>query len=88
MLNAFAAEPKAVLLLSLQNSPSGMNLVCANHCLIVHPMFAETPEQARANEKQAVGRIVRTGQMNPCHIYRFVTANTIEEELSQQLRAP
>ena len=26
---------------------------------------------------------VRTGQTKPCQIYRFATANTIEEELSQ-----
>ena len=58
-LEAFAKEPKSVLLLSLENDPSGMNLVAANHCLLVHPMSTSDPEQAAAWEKQAIGRICR-----------------------------
>ena len=86
MLTAFERSPKSVLLLSLEGSPSGMNLVCANHCLLVHPMFTDDPAQARAWEKQAIGRIVRTGQTRPCHIYRFITEETIEDELWRRQR--
>ena len=35
-LQTFKETPKSVLLLSLEDSPSGMNLVNANHCLLVH----------------------------------------------------
>ena len=52
----------SVLLLSLADSVSGMNLVCANHCILVHPMFAASPARALAYERQAVGRVRRQGQ--------------------------
>jgi len=84
VLAAFGAEPKSVLLLSLENSPSGMNLICANHCLLVHPMFSDSVDEAVAWERQAIGRICRQGQEKPCHIYRFATKNTIEAELFAQ----
>jgi SNF2 family DNA or RNA helicase len=84
ILEAFAKTPRSVLLLSLESSPSGMNLVSANHCLLVHPMFTDNPAQAIAYERQAIGRICRQGQLKPCHIYRFVTKQTIEEELARK----
>merc|ERR1712118_39788 len=85
-MGAFAKETKSVLLLSLENDPSGMNLVCANHCLLVHPMSTSDPEQAAAWEEQAIGRICRQGQEKKCHIYRFQTMQTIEEDLFKQQR--
>ena len=81
ILRDFKATPKSVLLLSLEQSPSGMNLVNANHCLLVHPMFTGSQEEADRFESQAIGRICRQGQTKPCFIYRFVTKDTIEEEL-------
>merc|ERR1712096_6324 len=83
-LAAFEKEKKGVLLLSLESSPSGMNLVSANHCLLVHPMFTDKREDAIAWERQAIGRICRQGQEKPCHIYRFQTMGTIEQELFAQ----
>lgn len=73
----------SVLLLSLADSVSGMNLVCANHCILVHPMFAENRSRALAYERQAVGRVHRQGQERKVHVYRFVTKNTIEEDLAK-----
>ena len=52
ILEAFNKTKKSVLLLSLEQSPSGMNLVSANHCLLVHPMFTDSPGQAAAWERQ------------------------------------
>jgi SNF2 family DNA or RNA helicase len=80
-LEDFKTTPKSVLLLSLGDSPSGMNLVNANHCLLVHPMFSDSPGEASRFERQAIGRICRQGQTKPCFIYRFVTKGTIEEDL-------
>ena len=51
-LQDFKDTPKSVLLLSLEHSPSGMNLVNANHCLLVHPMFSDSPEEASRFETQ------------------------------------
>jgi SNF2 family DNA or RNA helicase len=87
VLEAFNKTPKSVLILSLEQSPSGMNLVSANHCLLVHPMFTDSPGQAAAWERQAIGRICRQGQTKPCFVYRFVTKGTIEEELARKHHA-
>ena len=86
-LQNFKQTAKSVLLLSLEESPSGMNLVNANHCLLVHPMFAQDPDEACRFERQAVGRICRQGQAKPCFIYRFVTKGTIEEEFLRKHHA-
>jgi SNF2 family DNA or RNA helicase len=84
ILNEFKRTPKSVLLLSLEQSPSGMNLVNANHCLIIHPMLTDSQEEADRFERQAIGRICRQGQTKPCFIYRFVTKGTIEEDLLRE----
>ena len=83
-IDAFKQTPKSVLLLSLEQDVSGMNLVNANHCLLVHPLFSEeedSAEEASRFETQAIGRICRQGQTKQCFIYRFVTKGTIEEEI-------
>merc|ERR1712032_365666 len=69
------------LVLSLEQSPSGMNLTAANHVLLVHPMHAANHAAAVACEQQAIGRIRRQGQTKTCHVHRFFTRNTIEEDL-------
>ena len=62
-----------------------MNLITANHCLLVHPMFTDSPEEARRFETQAIGRICRQGQTKPCFVYRFVTGGTIEAKFGLTL---
>lgn len=81
ILAQFAKQRRGVLLLSLESSPSGMNLIHANHCLLVHPMSTDNADTAIAWERQAIGRICRQGQEKKCHIYRFMTADTVEAEL-------
>lgn len=76
-------SPK-MLLLSLEESASGTNLTAANHVLIVHPMEASTKEEAVAFEMQAVGRVRRPGQQRRIHIWRFVTMETIEQEITEE----
>jgi SWI/SNF-related matrix-associated actin-dependent regulator of chromatin subfamily A3 len=80
-IDAFKQTPKSVLLLSLEQDVSGMNLVNANHCLLVHPLFSDSTEEASRFETQAIGRICRQGQTKRCFIYRFVTKGTIEEDI-------
>jgi len=77
----------SILLLSLQQSPSGMNLVCARNLLLVHPMSARNRDEAINFERQAIGRVVRQGQRRKVRIYRFVTKDTIEEEIAQRHHA-
>jgi hypothetical protein len=76
----------SVLLLSLENSPSGMNLACAHHVLFVHPMHAERCEDAVSQELQAIGRVRRRGQNHTVHVHRFVACGTVEEALTRQHR--
>lgn len=76
------SEKSSILLLSLEQSPSGMNLVCARNIFLVHPMHARNREEAINFERQAIGRVVRQGQKKKVRVYRFVTHDTIEEEIS------
>eukprot|EP00928_Gymnodinium_smaydae_P065469 TRINITY_DN4860_c0_g1_i1.p1 TRINITY_DN4860_c0_g1~~TRINITY_DN4860_c0_g1_i1.p1 ORF type:complete len:907 (+),score=152.84 TRINITY_DN4860_c0_g1_i1:1724-4444(+) len=71
-----------VLLASLEKSPSGMNLVCCHHLILVHPMYAESRETALGYERQALGRVRRRGQEETVHVYRFYTRDTVEEKLT------
>eukprot|EP00913_Durusdinium_trenchii_P019111 g17960.t1 len=76
-------EGPRMLLLSLEESASGTNLTAANHVLIVHPMQAESKEEAVAFEMQAVGRVRRPGQQKKIYIWRFVTCDTIEQTITE-----
>jgi len=77
-----------VLILSLERAASGLNLTAANHVLFVHPMNAATVSTANDYEQQAIGRIRRVGQTrSEVHVWRFVTANTVEEHISKLHRA-
>lgn len=79
-----ARSKKDVLLLSLEQNASGTNLTVASHVLLVHPMNADTEEQAVAFELQAIGRIRRWGQLRPeVHLWRFCALGTAEEELTR-----
>lgn len=80
----FEVDSPKMLLLSLEESASGTNLTAANHVLIVHPMEASTKEEAVAFEMQAVGRVRRPGQQRKIHIWRFVTMETIEQEITEE----
>merc|ERR1719321_753529 len=72
------------LLLSLEESASGTNLTAANHVVFVHPMDAESKEEAVAFEMQAIGRVKRPGQMRKIHIWRFVTVGTVEQQITEE----
>ena len=77
-----------VLLLSLAQSASGTNLTAASHVVFLHPMLAASVDLATQYELQAIGRARRHGQLNPCvHVWRFVTANTIEQAITEQHQA-
>jgi hypothetical protein len=80
----YEADSPRMLLLSLEESASGTNLTAANHVLIVHPMEAATRDEAVAFEMQAVGRVRRPGQQRKIHIWRFVTVDTVEQEITEE----
>eukprot|EP00435_Cladocopium_sp_Y103_P046077 s610_g13.t1 len=80
----YESEGPRMLLLSLEESASGTNLTAANHVLIVHPMEAESKEEAVAFEMQAVGRVRRPGQAKKIFIWRFVTVDTVEQQITEE----
>ena len=65
----------SVLLLSLKAGGVGLNLVSANHMLVLEPTWNPSVED------QCFDRIHRMGQKKPVHIYRFVTNSSIEEKV-------
>eukprot|EP00746_Dinoflagellata_sp_MGD_P127724 gnl/MRDRNA2_/MRDRNA2_62227_c0_seq1.p1 gnl/MRDRNA2_/MRDRNA2_62227_c0~~gnl/MRDRNA2_/MRDRNA2_62227_c0_seq1.p1 ORF type:complete len:1902 (+),score=464.19 gnl/MRDRNA2_/MRDRNA2_62227_c0_seq1:92-5797(+) len=77
-------KENGVLLLSLEQSPTGMNLVQCHHVFLIHPMHAQTKERAVAFELQAIGRVRRQGQEKKVVVHRFVTQNTVEEEITKR----
>ncbi|CAE7513671.1 RAD5 [Symbiodinium sp. CCMP2456] len=86
ILRRFQEEQEAstprVLVLSLQRAASGTNLTAASHVLFVHPMNAESVEEALAYESQAVARVRRCGQTSSAvTVWRFFTAQTVEEHI-------
>lgn len=66
-----------VMLLSITAGGAGLNLVAANHVLLLEPHFNP------ASEDQAADRVFRVGQHKPVHIHRLLCTNTIEEHVRQ-----
>jgi len=77
-------QENQILLLSLERSPTGMNLVCCHHLILVHPMVAENRETALSFERQAIGRVRRQGQTEKVNVYRLFVRETMEEELVRE----
>jgi len=75
---------RVLLLNVMDESASGANLTSANHAIFLSPLLALTKEIYDANETQAVGRLVRYGQVKHVYVWRFLTKNTIDEEIYQQ----
>ncbi len=59
----------------------GLNLVEANHVLLVEPLLNP------AQELQAIGRVHRIGQKRHTTVHRFLIRNTIEERMHKMLRS-
>lgn len=62
-------------LISLKAGGVGLNLTAADYVFLLDPWWNQ------AAEEQAVARAHRIGQHRPVFIYRFVSANTLEEQI-------
>ncbi|XP_038722963.1 E3 ubiquitin-protein ligase SHPRH isoform X2 [Tripterygium wilfordii] len=71
------SEPKSiqVLLLLIQHGANGLNLLEAQHVVLVEPLLNP------AAEAQAIGRVHRIGQENRTLVHRFIVKNTVEESI-------
>ncbi|KAF9006107.1 hypothetical protein BDQ17DRAFT_1352752 [Cyathus striatus] len=80
-------KERVLLLNVMDESASGANLTCANHAIFLSPLLAPSMEIYTACETQAIGRLVRYGQTKHVHVWRFLVANTIDEEIYTQRKA-
>jgi SNF2 family DNA or RNA helicase len=78
------SEERVLLLNVMDVSASGANLTSANHAIFLSPLLAPTQEIYDACETQAIGRLRRYGQTNHVYVWRFLTTNTIDEEIYKQ----
>eukprot|EP01103_Thecamoeba_quadrilineata_P004929 TRINITY_DN1479_c0_g1_i2.p1 TRINITY_DN1479_c0_g1~~TRINITY_DN1479_c0_g1_i2.p1 ORF type:complete len:1029 (-),score=183.17 TRINITY_DN1479_c0_g1_i2:146-3232(-) len=67
-----------VILLSLDRTASGSNLMEATHVILFEPVDSSSKEIVRAIESQAIGRAYRQGQSNRVVVVRFIIRETIE----------
>ncbi|CAJ1970559.1 unnamed protein product [Sphenostylis stenocarpa] len=64
-----------VLLLLIQHGANGLNLLEAQHVVLVEPLLNP------AAEAQAISRVHRIGQKNKSLIHRFIVKNTVEDSI-------
>ena len=62
-------------LISLKAGGVGLNLTAADYVFLLDPWWNQ------AAEEQAIARAHRIGQHHPVFVYRFVSANTLEEQI-------
>ncbi|KAG6868739.1 hypothetical protein C0993_011318 [Termitomyces sp. T159_Od127] len=75
------SKERVLLLNVMDESASGANLTSANHAIFLSPLLAPSKEIYKACETQAVGRLVRFGQTKHVYVWRFLTLNTIDDEI-------
>lgn len=76
-----SSDKVRLILLSSEDTVSGLHLTNATHMIIFHPF--DGPD-AIANEKQGIARAWRSGLDHPVQLIRFITRNSIEEQLAIQ----
>jgi SNF2 family DNA or RNA helicase len=64
-----------VLLINLRAGGTGLNLVEANHIILMEPYWND------AEEQQAINRCYRIGQTKDVHVYKLAIQNSIEDWL-------
>ncbi|KAG6861443.1 hypothetical protein C0995_016534 [Termitomyces sp. Mi166 len=75
------SKERVLLLNVMDESASGANLTSANHAIFLSPLLAPSKEIYKACETQAVGRLVRFGQTKHVYVWRFLTMNTIDDDI-------
>ena len=67
-----------ILLLPLKSGAIGLNLIEANHVVMVEPLLNVGVEH------QAINRVHRIGQTRETHVHRFLVEDTIEIEIANR----
>ena len=72
-----------IIMMSSENSVSGINLTQATHVILLHPFWTDKGEAVDlAYEKQGISRAYRFGLNHPLKIVRFAVRGTVEEEIT------
>lgn len=72
-----------IIMLSSEDSVSGINLTQATHVILLHPFWTDQGEAVDlAWEKQGISRAYRGGLDHPLKVVRFAVKDTVEEELT------
>ncbi|QOQ39039.1 DEAD/DEAH box helicase [Trueperella pecoris] len=75
LIKRFSRGEAPIFLISLKAGGTGLNLTMADYAILTDPWWNP------AAEDQAVDRAHRIGQTRPVHVYRLVSAGTIEEKV-------
>ena len=77
-LEDFRTDPTVeVMLMSLKAAALGLNLVAADHVVLLDPWFNPTVEE------QAIDRAHRIGQTREVHVARLLVRGTVEERIAE-----
>ena len=82
ILRRFTTGSLSCLILSLENSASGVNLPSARTVVFVHALMGGSPDAVSKMEEQAIGRVMREGKRddaNRVEVHHFIVASTQEE---------
>ncbi|CAG7555879.1 unnamed protein product [Fusarium equiseti] len=78
-LNAFEnGDETPVLIMTTGTGAFGLNLTCANRIFIAELQWNPSVES------QAISRAIRLGQENEVRVTRYITKDTVEEDIKQQ----
>lgn len=86
-ITTFKTDPNVrLILLSSEDSVSGLHLVEATTVVILHPFLLTNGSDAlcMAYEKQGVARAWRFGQTKQVNLIRFLIRDSIEENLAKR----
>ena len=75
VISTFQEGKPEILLLSLKAGGVGLNLIAANHLMLLDPAWNP------ATEEQCFDRVHRLGQKKEVFIYKFIIEETIEERI-------
>lgn len=74
---------KADILLLTDTSDTCRNLTNANHVIFLSPLLADSRQHYESAMEQAIGRVLRYGQLKPVRIYRYLALKTIDVDIIQ-----
>ena len=81
-----SGQPRVLILNLRDESAAGANLTQASHAIFVHPLLVSSQIEYTSCDTQAVGRIRRYGQGRVVQLYRFLVANSIDEDIFRDRR--